>query len=50
MRQSNYAQTGNEKRNIKCSKCKNIKETRFRGEPSIWICMDCRSKESFKDL
>lgn len=37
----------NDKREIKCIKCGEVKETRYRGAPELWVCMDCRGKESF---
>lgn len=38
-------QQNNDKRKLKCIKCKEEKETRFRGLPEIWVCMECRGKE-----
>lgn len=38
-------QSGNIKRIINCSECGQPRETRFRGIPEGFVCMECRGKE-----
>lgn len=35
----------NNKIKLKCKTCGETKETRYRGAPELWVCMECRGKE-----
>ena len=39
-----------EKRKIKCNRCLETKETRFKGLADTWICMECRAGEYKGDI
>lgn len=38
----------NELKKLKCTICREEKETRFRGPADIWVCMECRGSEAFR--
>lgn len=46
---TDYETRSNVKRKLTCSKCKEAKETRFRGAADIWVCMECRGKAYQKE-